>query len=113
MRRLPNQLAVPLTLAALFLGGVALMDPAPADAQCLPESECDALKQELRSFRAEARAARQELRQIRRQIRALPQDSPEREALIERARGLRREARQRRQEARPVIQSLRAGCRGC
>ncbi len=114
MKQPRYRLAIPLALAALLLSGATFFAASsPAEAQCLPQTECDALKAQLREFRSQAKADRHQLRHLRRQASALPVDSPEREALREQARALRQAARERRREARPVLESLRQGCRNC
>lgn len=114
MKRPSPRLAVPLALVALLLGGgILFFTSGPAEAQCLSESECDALKEQIKEFRSEARARKQQIRALRAQIRDLPEGSAERAALIEQARGLGRQAREQHREARPVVQSFRLGCRRC
>ncbi len=108
------RLVFPLALAALVLGGGTLfVASSPAEAQCLGQDECDALKAQLKDFRSQAKAKRQELRDLRHQIRALPKDSSERKGLKTQARALRRSIKQQRREVRPVLESFRQGCRNC
>ncbi|MDH3745453.1 MAG: hypothetical protein OES47_10170 [Acidobacteriota bacterium] len=114
MKRPTHRLALPLALIAFLLGGgIFLITGSPAEAQCLSESECDALREQIKEFRSDARARKQQIRALRSQIRALPADSAERAALIEQARALGRQAREQHREARPVVRSFRQGCRRC
>ncbi len=108
------RLVIPLTLAAILLcGGTLFVAASPAQAQCLAQDQCDALKAQLKDFRSEAKAPRQELRGLRQQIRALPKDSPERKELRQQVRALRHEARALRRQVRPLVESFRQGCRNC
>ena len=103
-----------LAAAVLIVGGMAVFDAA-AEAQCLSESECDALKQQVRDFRDDVRPLREEARRIRQQARELPRGSEERRALRRQARELRREFRQTRREhqLRETIKAYRDGCKRC
>jgi len=109
-----SRLVFPLALVACLLGGATLfVAGSPAQAQCLAQHECDALKAQLKDFRSQAKAERQELRDLRDQIRALPKGSSERRALRQQVRALRKTLKQLRREVRPVLQSFRQGCRNC
>ena len=108
------RLVFPLALAVCLLGGGSLfVASSPAEAQCLAQDECDALKAQLKDFRSQAKAQRQELRNLRDQIRALPRGSSERRTLKQQARALRRTFKQQRREVRPVLESFRQGCKNC
>jgi hypothetical protein len=58
-----------LTMAALVVGALALLGSSPAEAQCLSQSECDALKAQIEDYRDQARPDREQIREIRRQVR--------------------------------------------
>ena len=109
-----TRLVLPLALAAILLcGGALFVGARPAQAQCLSQGECDALKDQLKDLKKQTRADRQEARDIKRQARALPKGSSERQALRDQIRELRKTAKDRRREARPLRESFLNGCRNC
>ena len=103
-----------LTIAALVLGGLTLLGT-PAEAQCLSQSECDALKAQLQQHREDAKPNREEVKRIRQQARELPRGSEERRALRREARQLKREFRQARRDSgiREIMRQYRDGCKRC
>ena len=104
-----------LAMAALLVSGLAVFGSTAAEAQCLSQSECDALKAQLQQHRDEARPNREEARRIRQQARELPRGSEERKALRRQARQLKREFRQDRRESGigEVMRQYRDGCKRC
>ena len=102
-------------LAALLLGIGWLPATTPAEAQeeCLSQSECKALNQEIRQLRRDLRPIRREIRRLRSQIRELPEGDPQRAVLREQVREHKQEAKPIRQELRPRRQLRREGCRNC
>ena len=103
-----------LAMAALLLSGLAIFGSS-AEAQCLSQSECDALKAQLRQHREEAKPSRDEMRRLRHQARELPRGSDERKALRKQARQLKREFRQDRRDSGigQVMRQYRDGCKRC
>ena len=109
-----SRFAPPLAIAALILSAAAFVAAdAPAQAQCLSQSECDSLRQQLRDHRADFRNQLQKIRELKQQARALPKGSPERQGLREQIRALRQAARDQREENRPLKERFRQGCRNC
>ena len=120
MKRIACRLALAvfaITVLATGVGTLAAIPAAGADveveSECLPQSECELLKEQLRPYRQQIRPLRKELRELRRRIRELPEGSPEREALRQERREIRREFHELRRESRPLRRQFREGCRRC
>ena len=114
MKELRPRLTAPLVIAALLVTGVVLVATVqPAQAQCLSEAECDALRAQMQEFREDRRAVKQQVRELKQQARALPQGSAEREAIRDQIRALREASKGNRDEVRAVVQQLRSGCKNC
>ena len=109
-----SRLAVPLAVAALLLSGSAFLAmESPAEAQCLPQTECDSLKQQLHDARHQFKGKKHEIRDLKRQARSLPRGSAERRALKDQIRDLRQETKDARKAARPLRERYRSGCKNC
>jgi cell division protein FtsB len=111
-----NRSMIPgLAVIALLAGAFALFGSASAEAQCLSQSECDALKAQLQQHREDAKPKREEIKRIREQARGLPRGSEERKAMRRQARQLRRDFRYERRAIgiREVMNQYRDGCKRC
>lgn len=106
-----------LNTSMLIVGGLVVglsLSAVPAQAQCLDESECDALRAELREFHKDVRPLVRRIRQLRMELHELAEDSPARPALVSELRAARGKLRRlRREEIRPVVREFRQGCKRC
>ncbi len=103
-----------LSVALAFGVALPLLSPGVVRAQCLSDSECDALRAELQTHRDASSAERAEIRELKERARTLARGSEERAELRAEIRELRRELRSgRNSDVRELRRQYRDGCRRC